>query len=300
MDSKTVFAIPRYSDEVARNMIAAVYGVEADDAITVGDWWKRINIRLQSVIRFQKAAYGLRKATPEKEDAVRVYKQYLAEVNEICVNLEKILSTSNEGFVMNTWFRPMLSYVFSKPSKKASVIAKTAQMIRDFENHLETDRVGQIIAVAEAIVESDESNLYLVRLKVAQWAFEELLGLFKKYELDVKLGGIDELTTVDEPDMERFELENALACEPWKSVVREKNRRIFHRIREAMDRLKFEEKTKRRFNRVFDYATGHVGLSVSAMDILNTCESAWQGIKEDDTLREFWQAEQEALEEKCE
>lgn len=288
--------LQKYSLVLFREKIAVIPGVDGEDLDVVNLWWRGFETKTLWVARFKVAVENVPTGTPEKVDARAAFRGcdiYFQDVNE---TLASLLRLPDDNFVMKTWIRPALS-IFGKVGLKRTLFDETVKLIRSFQNRYESVENDQIIAVCEAIVESGGSRLDLVRTKVAQWAFEEFLRNFKIFELKVKLGGIETPSTVDELEIEKREIADALASDPWKLEVVRVMTENFGQIRKAMDLLDFETEVKTGFNRVIAYATDHVGLSVSAIDILRNIEAVWRGFVNDDTLEEFWENEQEVLEE---
>jgi len=288
--------LQKYSLVLFREKIAVIPGVDGEDLDVVNLWWRGFETKTLWVARFKAAVENVPTGTPEKVDARAAFRGcdiYFQDVNE---TLASLLRLPDDNFVMKTWIRPTLS-IFGKVGLKRTLFDETVKLIRSFQNRYESVENDQIIAVCEAIVEPGGSRLDLVRTKVAQWAFEEFLRNFKIFELKVKLGGIETPSTVDELEIEKREIADALASDPWKPEVVKVMTENFSQIRKAMDLLDFETEVKTGFNRVIAYATDHVGLSVSAIDILRNIEAVWRGFVNDDTLEEFWENEQEVLEE---
>lgn len=291
--------LPKYSLSLFRDKVAIIPGVDESDLNLINVWWQKVDSKTAWVARFKAAVKCLPKGTPETVDARAAFRGcdiYFRDVND---SLASLLRLPDDNFVMKIWIRPALS-IIGKFGLRRTLFDETAKLIRDFQSRYETVENDQVIAICEAMVECGGSQANAVRLKVAQWGFEEVFRLFKMLELKVKVGGVDELTTVDDLGAEKLELEEAIHTEPWSSEKREYFRRIFNRMRKAMDQLQFETETKLAFNRAFDYATGHAGKTVSAIDILRTVEAVWQGIEADNTLQEFWESEQEKLDEELE
>jgi hypothetical protein len=275
--------------------VVTIPGTDFGDLKTVDLWWKMVEKRSAWVARSTAAVGGLPKGTPERSEASAIFKGCGEAFDQINLKLSDLLQTPNDGYIMRTWVRPALG-LFGSQSPKKKKFDEVLERINDFCNRYESIENDQIIAAVEAI-STFSDNLNLIRMKVAQWAFEELFRNFKLLELAVKVGGIVTPTTIDDLETEKLELVGALTDRSWNTVEREKYRRVFNRIRRAMDFLEFETEIKIGFNRAFGYATGHIGKTVSAIVILQNIEAVWQGLVDDSTLQEFWKSEQEALEE---
>lgn len=158
----------------------------------------------------------------------------------------------------------------------------------------------QIIAVCEAISETRDlgQSEEIIRQKIAQHGFEEMMTIFPYYRFAYLYEAGEEPTTVDHLESEKSELISAIKGELWTGKERRKYRSIFKRFRKMMDRLEFETEVKTGFNFVFDLAIGEASLSRnSAIEILKRIEDVWFGIQEDSTLKEAWEYELEQEEE---
>lgn len=285
-----MFLLAKYQEDLFRDKFI-VSDVDDDDLDTINLWWQTAEKRARWVSRFKSAVDGLPDRILEKREAQLVFDNCDLRFSRINEMVEGILGLPTEKFI-ERFVQPVLS-LFDKKATRAKKIEEVAQAMREFSRKWETNVVDQVIAISEAINESGVTRTDEIRMRVAQWGFEEFMRNFLLLELKVKYGEIDLPTTVDDLETEQMELTQALSIEPWGMERAEKFKKEFVVIRKAMDSLKFETEVKRGFKRAFDHAVGVREQTLSAIELLKNIEEVWQGFVDDDTLEEFWEWEQE-------
>ena len=207
----------------------------------------------------------------------------------------KALVSRKTGYSVRTlWVDPILRQL-GRQLPEITQAEEIVATIQSFDKKYWTRDNDQVIAICEAINERGVGDLEQIRMLVAQWSFQEFIESIPRQNLHHLFKDLADQTLVDDLELEKMELQTALAGHPWSSEKREKFRRLHHRLRQAMDDLNAEEQVKRDFDEAFKYATGDLGKSVSAIDILRNAEAAWDGFKRDSTLQAFWRHEQNKL-----
>lgn len=290
-------ALPEYSEELFREKIA-VLNMDEEEKHALDLWWQQEAELSDWLARSEKISDALPSGSPEKQDARAAFKGAREVYDEINARLTELIERPTVPSARSLLVEPILSQFRVSPEV---VEANTlAQMTEDFKDKYWTLENDQIVAISEAVIETGSMDLERVRMQVAQWSFEEFIESIPRQKLYILYRGMENQSLVDELEIEKMELKSALARQPWSSEKREKFRRLHHRLLDVMDTIGVPGQTKRDFNEAFDYATGHRGKTVSAMDILQNAEAAWFGFKNDATLQEFWQYEQEKLDEATE
>ncbi|HCQ31397.1 TPA: hypothetical protein DIU27_03385 [Candidatus Collierbacteria bacterium] len=285
--------LPRYTLELFREKIAVIdVGEDAQDKINL--WWRQAAEVQEWIERFQQATKLLTPATPEKQDANAALKGCPELFGEINNKLKALVSRKTGYSVRTLWVDPILRQL-GRQLPEITQAEEIVATIQSFDKKYWTRDNDQVIAICEAINERGVGDLEQIRMLVAQWSFQEFIESIPRQNLHHLFKDLADQTLVDDLELEKMELQTALAGHPWSSEKREKFRRLHHRLRHAMDDLNAEEQVKRDFDEAFKYATGDLGKSVSAIDILRNAEAAWDGFKRDSTLQAFWRHEQNKL-----
>ncbi|KKT39689.1 hypothetical protein A3K29_02410 [Candidatus Collierbacteria bacterium RIFOXYB2_FULL_46_14] len=285
--------LPRYTLDLFKEKIAVIdVGEDAQNKINL--WWRQAADVQDWIERFQKATKLLTPATPEKQDANAALSGCPDLFDEINDKL-RVLISRNTGFSARTLLiYPILSQ-FGRQSPEITQAEDLVATINSFDKKYWTRDNDQVIAVCEAINERGVADLEMIRLLVAQWSFQEFVESIPRQKLHHLFEGMEDQSLVDDLELEKMEIQTALAGHPWSGEKKEKFRRLHRRLRKAMDDLDAEEQVKRDFDEAFKYAVGDLGKTVSAIDILRNAEAAWDGFKRDSTLKAFWEYEQEKL-----
>lgn len=287
-------ALPRYTLEQFREKIAVI-DVDGDNHDKINLWWREVGEVQEWIERFQNAIELLPPATPEKQDARAVLKgcpDLFVDIND---RLKALIARNTRPSIGSLWVAPILSQL-GRQQPEVKQAEELVTMIHSFDEQFWTRDNDQVVAICEAINEKGVADLEQIRLQVAQWSFEEFVESLPRQKLSHLFEEVEDQSLVDDLEIEKMELKTALDGKPWSGEKREKYRRIHRRLRKAMDDLEVEEQVKRDFDDAFRYATGELGKSVSAIDILQNASAAWDGFKNDSTLQAFWEFEQEKLE----
>lgn len=290
--------LPAYDRDLLVDKIGR-YPIFEGDLDKVSLWWQESATKMAWVERFQRVISLLPKGSPEKSDAIRAFAgcdEMMEEANSL---LNALLERKYVEGVLGFFVEPYLK--FFRVRKEMRNLDRLVELIEKWNDRYWTTEMDQILVDCEVMVEGLRiESATEMRLEIAQQVFEEMIQLFPMQKLAHLFEDIDEQTTIDEMEIEKMELMDAVRGDPWRSEEREQYRRIYKRLRHVMDEFDFETEVKRGFTMAFAYATGHIGKTVSSIDILQNGEKTWQGIKDDSTLQEFWDYEQEKLDDASE
>ena len=156
----------------------------------------------------------------------------------------------------------------------------------------------QVLALGEAIVETREQNPddRLIRQKIGQGEWEELLNAFAWKRLHYAADSGAEVTTEDPLKEQKEELIFALQRKPWGQRQTEKNRKVYQGLRKRISRTEAGIEILKNLKVVWDSARGSIPQGISALDIVNAGELALQDLDSEGAFE--WN--QEELEEEGE
>lgn len=263
---------------------------EAKDAIYL--WWKEVDLIKEGIAKFEAAINLPSVPSLEKKEA----KKYFSEKNLEFLQINSLITGFIErprNILKDTFVRPLQQY-FSTP-KEEQTAKGIYELIASYKEKDETFN-EQIISLCEAVEETRDvnSSAEIMRQKIAQGGFEEIMTLFpyKKFLYQSEVG--EEPSTIDAPSMEKKELNTVLSRPLWSGKEKRKYQSLFKKYRKMMDTLEFETEIKTGFNLIFKLAIGEASLTRnSAIAILEKVEEVWQGASNDETLAEVWDYELE-------
>lgn len=297
LQPKVARLLPPYKLELFRDKIVSLGLLESQmDDINI--WWRTIDSSTAFAKRADLALSTKDLPKQEKEDV----KTHLNSINptfkHINSSLNSILTIPKTTRIKELG-REIISLI--SPKKEKAVAEEIDGKIQEFEEKKKSPSTNQIIAFCEAFQETNGLNdIKTMRMKVSQWAFEEMIALFPRMKLKYQYNGIPEPTTVDQIDEEKNELINALKNELWTPDETKKWQSIYEQNRKTMGKFRFEENVKNGFEFIFRSALGKVSTKYSAIYTLVETENVFQGIRNDSTLQEYWDYEAEQEEEKVE
>lgn len=277
--------LPKYDEQLLRKKILPLTGRDSlVDKIAL--WWQAVPAMADWIAQAQKAFEALPKGSPEKRDASAAFAGCAESFSEINTKLASLLATPDPNVIKKLWIQPIVGFFKELPEEEK--LDELIGLIVKFKNKYWNMEIDQIFAASEAI-NACRHDLTVARQMIAQWGMEEFFSLPQLQELYYLHHVGREQSTLDDMETELRELSDALAGELWTKEKTEKFRRIFNELRKGMDKLKVETKIKTGFDEMFEYATGEIGKSVSAFDILMLVEKVWLGFKNDNTLHRYWE-----------
>lgn len=286
-DQEKTHILPAYEPELFREKIAVL---NVDDSVKdkINIWWRTID-RTASWMDRANNALGLKDLPKqEKEDVNFGLDSVNAYFEEINASLKDLLAFKPS--TIRKWGGELLD--FFSDSKVSEDAENLYSKIDHFNQRAKSPSTNQIIAFCEAFKETHIINdTKAMRMKIAQWSFEEMVALFPKIKMWRQFEGISEPEMIDIVDIEKSELVDALKSDLWTAEEISKWQKIYETNRKSMGKFRFEEPVKKSFEFLFRSALGAVSPKYSAVHILKEAENVFQGIKDDDTLREAWDNE---------
>jgi hypothetical protein len=283
--------LPVYRLDLFRDKIAGLDILDTQmDRISI--WWRTIDRTAAWVGRTNSVLAIEDLPKQEREDAETGLASINTAFEEINSSLNDLLASKPSK--IRQLSRGVIDFI--SPRKENDKADRLGEKIFDFNKEIRGPQTDQIIAFCEAYNETrDLNDTKSMRMKIAQLAFEEMVALFPRIRMWYQYEGIPEPTTVDQIDEEKDELVAALKSDLWDSDEIMKWQSVYEQNRKSMGKFRFEESVKKSFKFIFRSALGKTSPKYSAMHILIEAENVFQGIKDDDTLKEAWDyaAEQE-------
>lgn len=279
--------LPPYSIELFKEKIVGL----SDDVSQINNiniWWRTIDRSAAWVKRANLALTvdGLPKQ--EKVDAEFRFDNIDSTFKDINSSLNDLLT-----FEPNK-IKKILNFMSISLNKGAKKVERLSDEILRFDEIIHNPLKNQIIAFSEAFNETrDLNNTKKMRMKIAQWAFEETIVLFPRIQMRYQNAGVPEPTTVDMIDEEKSELVDALKGELWRPEEVEKWKKIYEQNRNNMDNFSFNESVIEKFEFLFGSALGKIPEEeiISAIRSLIVAEDVIKGVKNNNTLKNAWDHE---------
>lgn len=141
----------------------------------------------------------------------------------------------------------------------------------------------QVVALGEVIIETRDQNQdeRLIRQRIGQEAWEELLNAFGWKKIHNAAESGMEVSLEGALEEEKAEFAMALRRNPWGERQTEKNRKIYQGIRKRIGRTEEGIEILKHLKIVWDCARGSMPEGISAVDILNSSETALQSLDEE-------------------
>jgi hypothetical protein len=292
---KVTRLLPPYKLELFRDKIVSL-GLLKSQMDDINIWWRTIDSSTAFAKRADLALSIKDLPKEEKEDIETRLKNINPTFEYINLSLNSILTIPKTTRIKELG-KEIISLI--SPKKEKAIAKEIDKKIQKFEEKKNSPSINQIIAFCEAFQETNGLNdTKTMRMKVSQWAFEEMIALFPRMKFRYQYNGIPEPTTVDQVDEEKSELVNALKSELWTPEETKKWQNIYEQNRKNMGKFRFEKPVKDGFEYIFRSALGEVSAKYSAIYALAKTENVFQGIRNDSTLQEYWDYEAEQEEEK--
>ncbi len=263
-------------------------GLDIDDEEkdTIYTWWVEVERTEGFLERLFAATSFSSLPDQERKDAEKSYKASAKRVSVINTNIRDFLNKPK-------------SFTNLFTSNDAQYARGIVTLIENLDEESPLKFYQQVIAVCEAIeVTKDlKQGEKVIRQKIAQWGFQEMMALMPYWKLIYQYDlEIETPTTVDPLEMERAELIDSLKRDRWDNKERAQWRAIYKNFTKVMKAYEFYPEVKRDFKYVYDMAMGVGDLQkTSAIKILFKVEEAFTGIGNDPTLQDAWEEELDRL-----
>lgn len=286
--------LPKYSLELFRNNLAK-YDVDEGYLNSINVWWRTVDKTGAWVKRAEAALATPALPRPEMTDVTTAIKGATPAFEAVNVSLNNLLTAEAQK---NNPIVGLAKEIFNTQARKKQIV-NISDLITNFKSGFWSDSTDQVVAFCEAFGETSALNdPKTMRLKIAQWSFEELITLFPRLKMSYQSKGVDTPTTIDQIDIEKDELIEALKSDPWTPEETEKWQKIYEDNRKTMGKFHFEDSVKDSFDFLFRCTQGKVSPENSAIKILHTAQKILEGIADDDTLQDSWDYESEEAESK--
>ncbi|OGM18131.1 hypothetical protein A2V61_02950 [Candidatus Woesebacteria bacterium RBG_19FT_COMBO_47_8] len=168
---------------------------------------------------------------------------------------------------------------FTRAAKvEGNKLGSVVNLMKDVDENLSW--FTQALALGEALVATRAENPddRLMRIKIAQGAWEELLNSFTYAKLHYAAETDMVVTTEDDLEEQKAELMASLGRKPWGVRQTEKNRKVYKGLRKQIIASEYDTEIADNLKIVWDSARGSVPQGTSALDILSANELVLQGL----------------------